>query len=65
MDREEIASQIARMKVELDDLHKQFNMANSNSELEDGDRKVWNAVVKASDALCDAQEFVDKHYYGA
>lgn len=65
MDREEIASQIAHMKVELDDLHKQFNQANSNSELESEDHKVWNAVVKASDALCDASEFVEKYYYGA
>ena len=64
MNREDIARRIASIKAELDGLHVQFNRAHFKSEFEDGDNKVWNAVVKASDALCDAQTFVDKHYYG-
>ena len=63
MDRKELAGRIAHIKVELDNLQMQFNRAKSNSELEDGDRKVWDAVIKASDFLSYAQEFVDKHYY--
>lgn len=63
MDREAIAKRIFLVSAELGDLHTQFSRAHSNSEFEDGDFKVWNAVVKASDALCDAKAFVDKHYY--
>ena len=63
MDRKEVAKEIAHIKVTLDELNVKFNRAYMNQELEDGEHKVWGAVVRASDALCDAQEFVDKHYY--
>ena len=63
MDREKIAKEIASIKGELHELGVKFNRAYMNKELQDGETKVWNAVVKASDALCDAQDFVDKHYY--
>lgn len=64
MDREDLAKRIFLVKEELGDLAVQFNRAYYNSEFVDGDSKVWSAVVKASDALCDAQAFVDKHYFG-
>ena len=64
MDRKEMAERIAHINVELDNLQMQFNRANSNSELEDDDRRVWDAIVKAADFLNYADRFVDKHYFG-
>ncbi len=62
--RQDIAKRIAHVKCELDDMHIQFNRAFAGLELDDEEKKVWNAVVKASDALLGARAFVDKIYYG-
>lgn len=62
--RKDIAKRVAHVKCELDDMHIQFNRAFAESELDDEENKVWSAVVKASDDLLGAQEFVDKIYYG-